>query len=438
MRPNATTCSIELIHPFRKSGRRVPLRPHSKPQRKLPEPLKQLVDHLIKRMTSQGYSYSLRCHYLPPIRRFLAHIHSNGRPLSAVTQGELNQYLLNLYPDSSGRWMRKTHGCAINYLMRMIHMNWPPKPVAETEKEKLDELQRHRFEQWMFDVRGLSVNMRRHLSLELKLLQGWCHKNAVAVRKLTLLDVERFIFERSGHLKKTTMAATTSSMRSCLKYLHQVGELETEIAPRLQGPYIYEHQEIVSCPTQDQVEAALRASAADRTPQGLRGRAILLLLTTYGFRSGEILDLTLDDLDWKREVISIRHRKTRRRSEFPLVPDVGEAIVDYLKHARPRCATRRLFIRHLAPYRGLVAATSLRADLCRIFERAGVQRTGKRGAHSLRHYRAVSMLRKGASLKAIGDLLGHSAARSTIKYLKLSTEDLRKVSLELPKELLHV
>jgi integrase len=167
---------------------------------------------------------------------------------------------------------------------------------------------------------------------------------------------------------------------------------------------------------------------------GLRDYAILMLLARYGLRAGEITGLRLDDVDWRKEVIRIRHTKTAAFSWLPLLPEVGEAILRYLQKARPQTSLREIFIRSIAPYRPFKSGSSLYTPVrCRI-DAAGISAGGKRGPHAFRHACAVSMTRASVPLKEIGDLLGHRSTESTLVYLKLATEDLRAVALEIPVE----
>ena len=162
---------------------------------------------------------------------------------------------------------------------------------------------------------------------------------------------------------------------------------------------------------------------------GLRDFAILQLLATYGLRAGEITHLRLDDIDWRAETLRIRHSKTGAQSLLPLMAPVGEALIDYLRHGRPKTDAREIFIRSRAPYRPL---SGIHSAVCRRMEAAGVKPAGKRGPHTFRHARAVSLLRADVPRKVIGDVLGHRSAESTIPYLKLATEDLRAIALEIP------
>ena len=114
---------------------------------------------------------------------------------------------------------------------------------------------------------------------------------------------------------------------------------------------------------------------------------------------------------------------------LPLMPSVGEALLDYLRHGRPRVTLREIFIRVRAPYRPL---RNIHAEILRRMWAAGVYPAGKCGPHIFRHARAVELLRGAVSQKMIGDLLGHRSTEATIPYLKLATEDLRAIALDVP------
>jgi integrase len=159
-----------------------------------------------------------------------------------------------------------------------------------------------------------------------------------------------------------------------------------------------------------------------------------MLLSKYGLRAGEVTALRLEDMDWRQDVIRIRHTKTCAVTKLPMVPEVGEGILEYLEKGRPTTTAREVFIRIHAPYRSFKNGSSLYTPVRYRIEAAGVVTAGKRGPHTFRHARAVSMLRAAVPLKDIGDMLGHRSTDSTRVYLKLASDDLRAVALEIPEE----
>ncbi len=176
----------------------------------------------------------------------------------------------------------------------------------------------------------------------------------------------------------------------------------------------------------DQVQRLL--AVVDRSePKGLRNYAMLLLTATYGLRGCEVQALRIDDVDWSNDEITIFAPKTGRRRKLPLTQSAGEAILDYLREARPPSLHREIFLSSRPPNAPL--RSKINRWLSRCFDRAGIE-TPRRGAHTLRHSLAIHLLRNGETLKSIGDVLGHRSPETTFIYTKLHVEDLRTVALD--------
>jgi site-specific recombinase XerD len=155
-----------------------------------------------------------------------------------------------------------------------------------------------------------------------------------------------------------------------------------------------------------------------------------MLLARLGLRGGEVAAMTLDDLDWERGEISV-HGKGQRVARLPLPADVGTALVEYLRQDRPACSTRRVFVRIRAPRRGFISPSAICCIVRRALERTGLTPQFK-GAHLLRHSLATDLLRRGASLVEIGQLLRHSQPDTTQIYAKVDIKALRAIALPWP------
>ena len=202
------------------------------------------------------------------------------------------------------------------------------------------------------------------------------------------------------------------------------------------GPRLYDHETIPSALRPEEVKRVLEVTREDHSPSGMRDYAILMLLATYGLRAAEIVRLHVEDIDWRRDVLRVRHSKTGTYSELPLLREVGEAVLRYLQKVRPRSLHREVFLRLHAPYRPFKEGSILYSVTSARLKAAGVTPQGRKGPHAFRHARAVSLLRSGVPLKVIGDVLGHTSAEAIGVYLKLATEDLRAIGLELPSGVL--
>ena len=158
--------------------------------------------------------------------------------------------------------------------------------------------------------------------------------------------------------------------------------------------------------------AAMLASCDRDSAVGRRDYAILLLLTRLGLRAGEVIGVTLDDIDWRAGELLVTG-KADQADKLPLPADVGEALADYVRHGRARTSSRHLFITVRAPFTKLALNTSISGIVERACQRAGIEPFGP---HRLRHAVACDLLADGASLTEIGQLLRHRSQRATAIY----------------------
>jgi integrase len=156
------------------------------------------------------------------------------------------------------------------------------------------------------------------------------------------------------------------------------------------------------------------------------------MMSVYGLGSGEVIGLTLDDVNWQAQSLRIVRPKTRVEFILPLLPSVGRALVSYLRHGRPQHSTsRNLFITMRTPFKRLACSVTVRHILHSAASRAGVTASFV-GTHVLRHTHACRQLELGATPKIIGDILGHRDPDSTSAYLRVATDRLRAMSLPVP------
>jgi integrase/recombinase XerD len=254
------------------------------------------------------------------------------------------------------------------------------------------------------------------------------------LRHLHAADIDAYLAARAPSLKRVTRKLLANLLRSFLRHLHLRGTTEHDLTSAVWGTRVYEHERPPCGLKEDEVEKVLACTRLDRTPCGRRDYAMLVILATYGLRASEIVQLRLEDIDWRHERLRVRHSKLGPVMDVPLLPSVGEVLVSYLRLGRPQTTLRQVFVRTKAPHDRPLRGDGLYQVVCRRLRRAGVQPEGKHGPHAFRHGRAVGLLRAGVSLKSIGDILGHRRPSTTQGYLRLHTEDLRDVALPVPGE----
>jgi site-specific recombinase XerD len=222
-----------------------------------------------------------------------------------------------------------------------------------------------------------------------------------------------------------------TALRSFFRYLFQHGQTESDLARAIPTVPEWRLAEVPKFLKPEEVERVVHACQRD-TAVARRDQAIILLLARLGLRASEVIALELDDLDWRAGVLKVRG-KGQSHDFLPLPADTGEAMASYLRHHRPPCTTRRLFIRTRAPHQGFANPSSISTIVARAVKRAGLQ-PHFTGAHVLRHSLATGMLRSGASLDEIGEVLRYRSPNTTEIYAKVDVQSLRSLALPWPTE----
>lgn len=267
------------------------------------------------------------------------------------------------------------------------------------------------FRAWMREHRGVADstlnNSQRHIIALFEALGD-------DPKAYTVSAVRAFVRKRCKPFSICRAKAVGTAMRTFLRFLIANGQCP---AGRDQAVPGFADWKLASIPrylVQEDVERAIAACGGDRR---LRDRAIVLLLARLGLRAGEVASLNINDIDWRNGRIAIASTKSRRTESLPLTQEVGDAILAYLRHARPRLATRRLFLSEFAPLRPITRVT-IKCIVRRTLGRAGIE-SPNYGAHVLRHSAATAMLRQGVSLDGVRAVLRHSSPSMTMHYAKV-------------------
>ena len=402
------------------------------------KPDRDVIIELEAVLTSQEYSPVVVRNYCAYGRGFLDHLAQRNILVADVTEAQVERYLSDavaLFQKRHGRlpgprW-HQIPCASIHALLRLAQGQWPPAPKVTCAAEALRFTICDEYETWLREERGLSWPSIDALLWEARYFLAWQLERcgAEGLMDLNVGDIDRYMDQRALKLARSSLKSVAERLRSLLRHLDRAGHIATDLSPYIIAPLLYAYEGVPSILEPGQIAAVLESTRVDKTPAGLRDHAILQLLATYGLRSGEIRNLRIEDIDWRNESIRVRHSKTGACSFLPLMASVGEAVLAYLRSGRPATDVREIFLRTRAPYRKLEKLYSL---VRRRLRDAGIKPPGKCGPHIFRHARAVEMLRASVPQKIIGDLLGHRSTASTAPYLKLATEDLRAIALDVP------
>jgi site-specific recombinase XerD len=253
----------------------------------------------------------------------------------------------------------------------------------------------------------------------------------VSLERLRSIDFVEFLSTKGQECKPATLHVVRTALRSFIRFgqLHELcdGGL-AEAIPRTA------HWRLASLPnilTEEQL-CALLGSFDRSTRTGRRDFAMALCLAQLGLRASEVAGLTLDDIDWRAGTLQLGGVKERRTTVLPLPTPVGRAIVAYLRRGRPRARQRHIFVRHALPFGRPLTAEAVRGAIKRAFKRAEISGPSL-GTHALRHTAATRMVRGGASLKQVADVLRHRSLNTVMIYAKVDLPRLAEVALPWPE-----
>jgi len=388
-------------------------------------PLETHATGFAAELSRQGYtsnSQSLQLQLVAHLSRWMA-----GQGLDA---GGLEPAVIERFTAARRKAGYANHRSAqaleplLSYLRKLRAAPPAPASVAVGALEQLLE----RYRRYLAGERGLTeASINAYLRAAKPFLVDRKVAGKINLEGLKAADLSAFTLARCSHQGRDQAKMTVTALRSLLGFLHLEGEIDRPLAAAVPSASSWQMQALPKGLEPAEVERLL-ASCDPSSANGRRDLAILSTLVRLGLRRGEVAGLGLDDIDWRAGEILVRG-KGSRLERMPLPSDVGEAVAAYLKAGRPSTAEgRAVFIRVKAPHRAMspgavtqvVAAAARRSGLPQIH------------AHCLRHSAATQLLRAGATLPEVGQLLRHRSIQSTAIYAKLDRDSLREIARPWP------
>jgi integrase/recombinase XerD len=301
-----------------------------------------------------------------------------------------------------------------------------PEPTAlDTSVDRLLAEYRN----YLVRERGLVLgSVRLRLDVARLFLAGRPEPLELALERLQAGDVTAFVVAqcRSRRRGVAWSRTLTSGLRSLLRYVHLAGWVPVPLAQAVPSVAGWRLGSLPRALEREQVQRLLDSCDCS-TALGRRDFAILMLLSKLGLRAGEVAGLRLDDIDWRAGEVVVRG-KGARTERLPLPHDVGKAVVSYLRAGRGRASFREVFLRAVAPH-GPLSSGGVCSIVHAACDRSGMRRVG---AHRLRHTVATELLRSGAGLEQIAQVLRHSSATTTAVYAKVDRVALRSLARPWP------
>lgn len=279
------------------------------------------------------------------------------------------------------------------------------------------------FGEWMRKQRGTTEATLGNYGRPIRALIDHFGEN---LSDLNARELREFVLERTRNCGWVVAKHCTTALRMFLRFLIAQGRCSASLLDAIPTLAHWRLSSVPRCLPAEDVQRLI-ASCDVSTPVGLRDRAILLLMARLGLRAGDIVQMRLQDIDWKGASISVCG-KSGQQARLPLSQEVGQAIVAYLQEGRPTSSADALFLRARAPIRALRSHCAISVLVDRAIRRAGINRPGRGAAHLLRHSLASSMLRQGAALQDIATLLRHRSIETTQIYAKVDVTGLMRIA----------
>jgi integrase/recombinase XerD len=382
-------------------------------------PLRSHIESFLAASVQEGYSRrSVREKRIFVVRlsRWLT---SRELSLKEFNEQQLEQFQAR-YPDCARDGNRLTGRQLLAYL-RSISATAP----APIDRSPVAELTR-RYEGFLLSERALApVTVSDRLRIVRSFLDWRFGKKPLQLRDLQARDLHRFILEEARRVSRSRAQQAAGSLRPFMRFLRQRGLIEADLVAAIPRVATWRLSHLPKFLPPEQIEQVLQ-SCDRRTAVGRRDYAMLLFMARLGLRSAEIAGMTLEDFDWERSEFIV-HGKGSRHERLPLPRDVGTALLRYLRHGRPVCSSRHVFVRMKAPFRAFADANTVYPVVHSALERAGLNPPSKCG-HLFRHSLATDLLRRGASLTEIGQLLRHRQQTTTQIYAKVDLKALHTLA----------
>ena len=350
------------------------------------------------------------------------------RPGDLITADEIEAEAERWATDRSRPRKRRVRERArhdfVRHALRWLQFIGRLQPTATARPPYADQIAE--FSDYRLRERGLSPNTVECHRRMLQRFLWQLDRAGLRLRSLSISQVDDLLAKKAdeGVCTRRTVSTWVSILRPFFRFAEGHGWCRQGLANALIAPRVFRQEALPIGPSWENVKRLLAAAEGDRAVD-IRDRAVLMLLAVYGLRAGEVAALSLDDFDWEQELVTVPHGKSRRPRVYPLCRPVGDAVLRYVREARPRCDRREVFLTVPAPFRPLTFA--LGAMVQRRLRALGLT-LPRYGPHALRHACATHLLSQGLSLKEIGDHLGHRSPEATSIYAKVDLSKLRTVA----------
>lgn len=394
-------------------------------------PLGEHIDNFSKSLLNKGYSNQNLVVKIRAVGRLSNWMSFHNLGIENFSEKIITKFLEDSHLARNGL---KVQSCALGQFLDFLRS----KEVLTAAKPKhIDTRQpiEKEFSDYLVYDRGISKEaIRYQLLIAHRFLKTRFGTDRFDCDQLCASDVIQFTLNNAYKYKLRSSQTMLSALKCFLRFLYMRGKTPTNLTGCIHRVANWRLSSLPTFLESEQVEKLL-ACVDQSTRIGIRDYAILLLLVRLGLRGGEVVNLTLEDIDWDAGSIIVRG-KSDWHNPLPLTEDVGESIAKYLRYSRPKCSCRQVFIRYFAPYKKLANSSAITSLVNKYLKKADLN-PARKGAHLLRYSFATRMIQQGNTLSEIGGILGHQFHSSTEIYAKVAIPSLRELAKPWPGKFDH-
>jgi integrase len=396
-------------------------------------PLQQLADETLQALVKANASKNYQKVFKTVSRNFIVYAREHDIDSFSIDHGI--QFLEDHYSMSQKMSEKKWNGVYLRCINAMAEYQL----TGTVDMYLVSTRKKYYFPEAFKDSADAYLSYREYIGISSKSIQisrlylsrffAFLNtKNVMSLDTVTVPIVLEFLKSLSS-FGKPTINSIMRTVRYYLKYCHDNGIMHEELFSKLPNPHYNRQSRLPSTYTEDEVRKTLDTIDMGN-PCGIRDYAIILLIARLGLRSSDVANLRFSNIDWESDRIRLTQVKTGNPLELPLLSDVGEAIINYLKNARPKTESDHVFIRVQPPYTEFRSG-AVGALVHEHLLRAGIHLEGRKsGSHALRHSLASRLLEHEIPLPVISEILGHVNTQTTMTYLRIDINELKKCALE--------
>lgn len=388
------------------------------------------LDRFAKQLADQGYSVLTIRGYSDSVAHFGTWLQANEMSLAQINEEVVSRFAHHYCQCPGGRKQRNVSGKYVKRIQRFVTflgqqgaINLPKLNDAEPIVPELIL----RFNEHL-RLRGLSSRTIVHYERSMLLLLPLLGDNP---QVYDAACIRRAIVDLAGCSSLSAVKKLTTALRAFLRFLTVQSLCIPDLDCAVPTVAQWSLSSIPRYITSQEVERVIDSCPAN-THKGLRDRGIILFLSRLGLRAGDVVNMRLNDINWKNGTVRVSG-KGRREDLLPLPQEVGDAVVAYIDRARPTVPATRLFLCLNAPHRPFATSSTVSSIVAAALARSAIPDPPSRGAHLLRHSAATTMLRAGMTLDSVASMLRHRSLDMTAYYAKVDIPRLRKIAQPWPE-----